>query len=394
MKTRFEPGRLTFVVNHVAFFVSHRLPIALEAIRRGCEVELLTGQPGSPVMEAEAVERLSRTPVRHSRFAFGASGLNPFTELKGLCGLVLHLRLHRPQVVHCASPKGILYGGIASRLAGVPSVVLAVSGMGYAFTSDGTRSLRRRMLGALYAFFVRWAYGHPRKVVIVQNADDYQWVLDKGFAEESELLRIPGSGVDITQFRSVDPGAKRQMVLLPARMLVDKGVREFVEAARLLKRTGTTWRFVLAGAADYGNPSAIPESEIRAWVAEGVVEWMGHVHDMTALFLDAAIVCLPSYREGIPKALLEAAAAACAVVTTDTTGCREAVTKGETGDLVPVRDSGALAEALSALMADKPRRERYGFAARRLAEQRFALESVVTRIHDAYGMLGLSQRNG
>ncbi len=380
---RNEP-HITFVVNHVAFFVSHRLPIALEAQRRGYMVDLLTGQAGSKSMESGAEHALSSTGVAHGRLTFRSSGINPVIEFWGLLQLVWFLRRRRPDLVHCASPKGLLYGGLAARLAGAQGVVLAVSGMGYAFTAASRKSILRSFVGSLYMLLARLAYGHPNKRVIVQNLDDKRAVIESGLAKSHEVHLIPGSGVDLRKFVGAVIEEKHQIVLFPARMLVDKGLIEFVEAARLLKGCMHGWRFVLAGAADYQNPSSVPRQQIEDWQAEGLVDWLGHVKDMTPLFRTASIVCLPSYREGMPKSLLEAAAAGCAVITTDTTGCREAILPGETGDLVPVHDCKALADALLSLINDRKRRERYGYAGRRLATSRFDVNAVTNHTLEIY----------
>lgn len=383
VSNRNEP-HITFVVNHVAFFVSHRLPIALEAQRRGYMVDLLTGQAGSESMESGAEQALSSTGIAHGRLIFRSSSINPVIEFWGLLQLVWFLRSRRPDLVHCASPKGLLYGGLAARLAGVQGVVLAVSGMGYAFTANSRKSILRSFVGRVYVLLARLAYGHPNKRVIVQNLDDKRAVVESGLAKSHEVHLIPGSGVDLGNFVGAVIEEKHQIVLFPARILVDKGVIEFVEAARLLKGCMHGWRFVLAGAADYQNPSSVPRQQIEDWQAEGVVDWLGHVEDMTPLFRAASIVCLPSYREGMPKSLLEAAAAGCAVITADTTGCREAILPGETGDLVPVHDSKALADALLSLINDRKRRERYGYAGRRLATSRFDVNAVANHTLEIY----------
>lgn len=379
-----EDRRLTFVVNHVAFFVSHRLPIAQEAQRRGYKVDLITGQAGSQSMELIAERALLSTGITHRRVAFKSAGINPVLELWGIIQLVWLLRRHQPDLVHCASPKGLLYGGIAARLAGVRGLVLAVSGMGYAFTETKHKSILRSFVGTVYRWLAWLAYGHHNKRVIVQNIDDERMVIEVGLAKPEEVRLIPGSGVVLRSFVDAVIESKLPIILLPARMLVDKGVLEFVDAAKLLKGRVGEWRFVLAGTADYQNPSSVPSEQIEAWQTEGLVEWFGHVEDMVPLFAQVSIVCLPSYREGMPKALLEAAAAGCAVVTTDTAGCREAILAGETGDLVSVRDSKALADTLLALINNRERRERYGYAGRQLAINRFGLDSVIKQTFDIY----------
>jgi glycosyltransferase involved in cell wall biosynthesis len=377
------PARsLAFVVNNAAFFVSHRLPIAQSAMNQGWKVRLLTGHAGSPTMESRAIMHLVDVNVPHHRLIFRSGGVNPMLEVLGLLQMIWHLRRSRPNLVHCASPKGVLYGGIASRLASVPCLVLAVSGMGYAFTGGGGG--KRPFVRWMSRTLARFAYGHKNKRVIVQNEDDARLLIGSNLVKREELLLIPGSGVALEHYIYTPIEAKELLVVLPARMLLDKGVAEFAQAARLLRARYCQWQFVLVGTADFENPSAVPTQTIEAWVNEGVVAWWGHVDDMTAVYARASIVCLPSYREGMPKALIEAAAAGCAVVTTDAIGCRDAILPGETGDLVPARDSQALADALQALMEDGKRRLRYGQAGRRLAIERFSLDAVVETTFTAY----------
>ena len=376
--------RVAYVVNHVAFFVSHRLPLAIGARHTGFSVRLLTGQAGSQEMEQVAQAQLQAAGVEHQRVIFSSAGMNPLVELLGVLQLVWFLLRYKPDVVHCASPKGVLYGGIAARLCRVHGLVLAISGMGYAYTQGagqrGARAFVRRVYGALAGF----AFHHPNVRVIVQNQDDYQSVIENGLAEARRVTLIPGSGVDLSLFEGCSPADKSRIVLLPARMLKDKGVGEFVEAARQLKSVAPNWRFVLAGAAGYGNPSAIRLEQLQAWQTEGCIEWLGHVDDMTPLFREAAIVCLPSYREGMPKALLEAAAAGCAVVTTDVTGCREAIEPGVTGDLVQARDSSSLANALLSLIEDEQRQQSYGAKGQERAKAIFSIASVVSQTLNIY----------
>lgn len=377
--------RLTFVVNNAGFFVSHRLPIAEAAVERGYIVSLVTGQPGSERLEGPAVARLAQGKISHFRTWFQSAGLNALVELIGFLQTLWHVWHIKPDIIHTASPKGGLYGGMAARILRVPAVVIAVSGMGYLFT--GKVGSIKRLIRFLYSLIMRFVYSHPNKVVIVQNSSDLREVIAAGWATEDEICLIPGSGVDLARFREINPDRTARNVILPARLLWDKGVREFVEAARILRSAGCTWNFVLVGTADYSNPTAVSLAEIQAWTAQSTVEWWGHCDDMPAVYAKAAIVCLPSYREGMPKCLLEAAAAGCAVVTTDEPGCREAIIAGKTGDLVPVQDSQALAVALGALINDADRRYRYGMAAKELALSRFGVDQVVDQTIAIYERL-------
>lgn len=383
LPTREKPLALAFVVNVPSFFLSHRLGIALAAKRLGWRVDLVAGHENSPEAESASTKVLWQHDVARHKAAFNAAGVNPFAELRGLISVIRHVHALNPDIVHSASPKGNLYGGIAARLCRVPKLVVAVSGQGFLFT--GTRSGLKKWLAALYLALIRWVYAHPDCTVIVQNQDDWNSLLEARLVRISQLVLIPGSGVELALFDSADAQVPEHIVLLPARMLTDKGVLEFVAAARILKGQSSAWRFVLVGAADGPNPAAIGTEQIQDWVAEGVVEWWGQREDMPAVFNQAAIVCLPSHREGMPKALLEAAAAGKPVVTTDAVGCREAVIAGETGLLVPVGDAEALAEALRQLIDDAALRARFGENGRKLAERRFSLTSVLDRTFQIYG---------
>lgn len=380
------PRRIQFAVNNAAFFVSHRLPVALAARQVGYEVDLVTGQPGSAALEPTACERLIQEGIPHTRTAFRSDGTNLLEELHGLAGVWGAMRAFRPDIVHAVSPKGILYGGLCARAQKVPGLVIAISGMGSLFTGE-VRGMRA-VLGRSYLAAVRAVYRHPRKRVIVQNVDDYTAVLAAGWAKTEEVVFIPGSGVDLKLYSNGPPRQEEPtLVVLPSRLLRHKGVMEFVEAARMLKARGAQARMVLVGTADYQNPSAISEQEIRQWVAAGWIEWWGHQEDMPAVYRRAAVICLPSYREGMPKVLLEAAAAGRPVVTTNVQGCKEAIIPDQTGLLVPVKDSMALAAAIEHLLKRPELRRKFGAAAMRLAQEKYGVDSVVERTLTIYDSL-------
>lgn len=376
--------RITFILNNAAFFVSHRLPIALAARREGYTVSLLTGQPGSETMDRSATAVLLSKNIKHNIVAFKSSSMNPLRELFSIAQLVYSLLRDRPDLVHCASPKGILYGGIAARISGVKAIVLAVSGMGFIFTDKENDSILRLVLQRIYLFFIRITFKHPNMHVIVQNKDDLENLISTKLLTVNKISLIQGSGVNLSQFTNITISQKKPTVLFPARMLSDKGLYEFVEASRILKTEFPAWKFVLAGAADYGNPSSVSLDVIEKWNEDGIVEWVGHKDEMCPLFSEASIVCLPSYREGMPKSLLEAAAAGCSVVTTDVTGCREAIIPGETGNLVPKGDVNSLTIELRSLMLDSKRRERYGIAGQVLAKKHFDINNVINQTMEIY----------
>jgi glycosyltransferase involved in cell wall biosynthesis len=292
-------------------------------------------------------------------------------------------RRERPDIVHHVALKPVVYGSIAARLANVSIVINALAGMGWLFTSGSGRArwlkpLVRSALGALLR----------NGTALVQNPDDGRLLQEIGVVPE-RIRVIPGSGVDLGVFRFVPEGPGPAVTVLPARLLWPKGVAEFVEAARILRRRGIEARFILAGTPDAANPSAVPSEEIERWVSEGIVTHLGWAGDMPQVLAGSHIVCLPSYYgEGIPKALIEAAAAGRAIITTDMPGCREIVHHEENGLLVPPRDATAVADAVQRLIEDPALRVRLGCRGRERAEQEFGLDAIVRQTLALYGGSG------
>ncbi|MEP6729706.1 MAG: glycosyltransferase family 4 protein [bacterium] len=367
--------RLLFVLNDASFFISHRLPIAVAARNAGFDVQLAApaDPKAAPVLAAEGI---AVHPIVLDRRA-----TNPLGELRVFLALYRLYRRLKPDVVHHVTVKPVLYGSIARSLAGGGAVINAVPGLGYLFLAQGiAASLRRALVERLYALALRGA----RTIAIFQNPDDLALFVERGLIDPARATLIRGSGVDLQHFAfHEETVTERPIVVLPARMLRDKGVHEFVDAARILRSKFPAARFVLAGDAD-ANRSSISSDQLNAWNHEGVVEWWGQRTDMAHVLRNAAIVCLPSYREGVPKALLEAAACGRAIVTTNVPGCREVVSHGENGLLVPPRDSRALAEALRVLLNDSEVRAQMGRAGRRRAEKEFDANSVVQRTLEIY----------
>lgn len=359
--------RLIYVVSPSQFFVSHRLVLAEAARDRGFDVSVVTPDgPGVPEIHAAGFEWIE-LPVDRG-------GMNPLRELRTLHFLWRLYRERKPAIVHHVTIKPVLYGTLAARLAGVPRVIDAISGMGFLFTGG------RRLLGRFAISLYRLCLRHPDLRVIVQNSEDLALFNKERMAPAGTLVLIPGSGVDIAQFRPRRADGKADcspMVVQTCRMLADKGVREFISAARCLRPEFPDARFVLVGAPDPGNPSAIDPAELEQAAAEGAIEWWGHRTDIPDILAQAAIYCLPSYREGLPKSLIEAAAAGLPLVTTDSSGCREVVRHEQNGLLVPVGDVEALATALSRLLRDSALRLRLGNAARQDAIERFALNHIL-----------------
>lgn len=358
--------KLLFVVNDFGFFLSHRLEIGRQAAAAGHEVHVAA--PGEPPPE------LAEYGLKAESISLSRRGANPVAEFGSVTGLVGLFRRVQPDVVHLVTIKPVLYGGIAARIARVPGVVSAISGLGTLFTTKNTRSsIFRRIAETGY----RVALGHANQRVIFQNPDDREALVRGCGMRADRAVLIRGSGVPLRDYPHRPEASDTPVVACAARLLREKGVAEFVDAARMLRERGVPARFWLIGDPDPGNPSSFSPEDVETWRQEGVVEVLGYRTDIAELFTQANIVTLPSYREGLPKVLVEAAACGRAVVTTDVPGCRDAIEPDRTGLLVPVRDAEALADALQALIEDPERRQQMGQAGRDLAEREFAIEKVV-----------------
>ena len=365
-----KPGKLLILVNDLGYFVSHRLAIALAAQQAGFTVSVGFGELGNANISSLARQGMHTFPVPMRR-----GGVNPFAELQSLFSIWRLFRRLRPELVHLVTIKPYLYGGIAARFARVGGVISAVAGLGSVFVRQDYRGRLLRI--SLYPLFY-FAFRHKNQRVIVQNQHDRDVLADWGALELRRVCLLRGSGVDLSKFTYSDAPKGPPVVSLAARLLREKGVLEFVAAARLLRARAVKARFWLIGEPDPGNPTSLTEQALSALRDEGVVETLGYRKDIAALYAQSHIVCLPSYyREGLPRALLEAAASGRAVVTTDAPGCRDAIIPNETGLLAPVRNVEKLADALQWLIEHPKERAAMGRAGRALAEREFAIEKIV-----------------
>jgi len=358
--------RILFIVSEDWYFVSHRLHLAVAAAKAGFHVGVLTRvSRHRSQIEAAGIEVIDWSLDRGSR--------NPVLELRAVASTVAALRRFRPHVLHAVALKPVLYAALASSLVGPRARVFALGGLGFTFSSTRriarlVRPLARRLLG--------WALRGASTRLVLQNPQDQQLLLNWRAIEPGRVQLIRGAGVDTTAFALLPEPSSTPLVVLPARMLWDKGVGDFVEAARCVRARGLQCRFALIGDPDPHNPESVPETQLRAWHAEGVVEWWGRRDDMPSVYAQAAIVCLPSYHEGLPKSLLEAASSGRAMVTYDIAGCREVVVDGENGRLVPLRDTASLAQAIEALLRDADERRRMGENGRSKVLREFSQEIV------------------
>ena len=370
--------KLLFILNELTYFISHRLPIAIAAREAGYEIHIATGTSVPP-------QRIQEEGFIYHPIPLSRSGRNIFYEFLTLVAIYRLMKCLKPDVVHLVTIKPVIYGSLAARAARVPAIVAAVSGLGYAFIDQyfEARCLRR-LISTLY----RQAFRHPNLKVIFQNEDDQNTLLTLGALKDNQSILIRGSGVDLTEYKwTPEPVTTPLVVVMAARLLRDKGVIEYVKAAKLLRANGVNARFLLAGRVDPGNPSSIKEKQLEAWATAGDIEYLGYRADTPQLFAQAHIVVLPSYREGLPRVLAEAAACGRAVITTDVPGCRAAIIPNKTGLLVKVKDHVVLASAIHQLLSNTELRKTMGTAAHKFAESEFNIHKIVGEHMQVYGMV-------
>ncbi len=360
--------KILYIVNEPWFFLSHRLPIALEANERGYEVHVAT-------RAGDAVQEILDKGFIHHQLSLSRNGSSVPSELASLLDIWKLINKVEPDVLHLVTIKPVLYGGIASRFTSVKKVVAAVSGLGTLFLATGIKAEVKRKLGiGLYRFALR----SDKTTVILQNPDDKQLLIDLKAVKAEQTTLIRGSGIALSTFQTFPENlTDTPVVTFAARLLFDKGIAEYVEAIQLLNKKDVVAHYQIVGDLDAGNSTSATAKDIAEWQSIPNLEVLGYQKDMSLVFRDSNIVVLPSYREGLPKVLIEAAACGRAIITTDVPGCRDAIEADQTGLLVPVKNSNALAHAIEKLVIDSELRVRMGIAGRQLAEREFAIENVV-----------------
>lgn len=312
--------------------------------------------------------------------------VNPARELlllRWLSNAMLREQIH---LVHSFTLKCAIYGSLAARMAGVPGRINAVAGLGYTFTRNDPKA---RVIRLVANTMMKIALGGKGLKLVLQNPDDFSVFQRLNVLPPERFALIPGSGVNCERFKP-DLFRKRfgnLQVLLPARILWDKGVAEFVEAARIVRERGGGVDFLMAGNPDEGNPTSVPLETIREWEQQGLVRWLGHVDDMAALYGRVDVVALPSYREGLPKGLIEAGACGLPLIATNVPGCKHVVEHGVNGLLVPPQAAEPLAEAVISLRDDPDLRERLGHAARRVVLEQFDERIILKHTREIYAEL-------
>ena len=374
--------RLLLLVNDEKYFQVHRLDHARAARQAGMEVFVCTQlETDGTWIEQEGFQFLPSPFMRGMR--------HPFNDLSAALKVAYLYRRVKPDIVHHFAMKPILFGSWAARLTTVPAVVNTFAGLGFIFCSDGWRS---RLLRPGLTVALRSALALPNSRVLFENADDRERLIRRRIVRRQESAVVGGTGVDIDRFAPAPEKHGVPIVLLASRMLWDKGVGDFVRAAQLLKERRVPGRFVLVGTPDPHNPASIPEAQLLAWQQQGLVEWWGYRDDMPEVLRSAHVVVLPTFYEGLPRILLEAAACGRPVVATTIPGCMEIVQDGENGLLVPPKDTDALVKAIATLLENQDLRMRMGQRGRMIVVRQFSIERVSDQVLSVYDDLLHSRR--
>jgi glycosyltransferase involved in cell wall biosynthesis len=364
-----------------------RGPLIEAMVAAGVRVHALA--PDYDDRSRQAVAALGAEPVD---FSLERTGMRPGRDLLDAMRLARVLRRLRPDATFAYFIKPVIYGSLAARLARVPRRFALVAGLGYVFTSSGEpSSLKRRGLRAIVSSLYALAFRACERVFF-QNGDDIAQFVGAGLVSKDRVTLLNGSGVDLDRLSVAPLPPGPPVFLLMARLLREKGIVEYAEAARIIHRTWPDIRFLLVGGTD-PNPGGLSASQVEGWVREGAIEWPGHVDDVGPWLERSSVYVLPSYREGKPRSTQEAMARGRAVITTDAPGCRDTVDEGVNGFLVPVRDVDALAAAMRRFIEDPSLIARMGRDSRRLAEERFDVHRINAQILGTMGIAGPAPAN-
>jgi len=375
--------RYLIVLNEIGFLYSHFWVLATAIQKAGWDVIVAARDGASP-------ERAIKAGMQFIPLRIKIGVGNPIAEIKGILALRTIICSCDPDLVHPISLKNVLLGGILIRWRKKASLLGAITGLGSLFVED---KLIYSALRPVVILGLRYVFKRTRSVMALENPDDRKFFIDKGVVSAEQSIVIPSAGLDSDEIVPMPHNNPVITILCVCRMIRYKGILQLIEAARILHREGLRFELHLAGDIDESNPASLTHEELRSAEANGVVKWLGYRSDVPELLNRSDIFCLPSYyREGLPRALVEACAAGCAIVTTDMPGCREVVVDGVNGRLVPPRNVVALADALRAILCDPEACRRMGIESRRRFEEHFTMTSVITAFNQCYAALDIPLR--
>ena len=365
--------KVAYIINHLSFFASHILPLALEAKRKKYEIKIFCGNGGSKEMEIEAIKKLIKHKINFNNIGFFPGEKNIFFEFKFLVKFILELKKYNPDIIHGISLKGVLYGCIYSRIFKVKKLIFFITGLGHFFTNK--LKLYEKFLKYIILFIIKFSLKSKNALLILENQTDKNYFLNKLKIQKSKIIIFDGAGVDLKKFNFNEK--KEKIVLFPARILLEKGINEFLESSKILAKKYPNWQFYIAGTLNYRKNQDTPIDVKNS--KQKNIKFMGYQKQIQRLFNKSAIVCLPSYREGFPKSLIEGSASGCAIVTTNVVGCRDAVINNYNGFLCKPQNVKSLVNQLNILIKYKKIREKFAKNSRKLAMSKYDVKIFVRK---------------
>jgi len=376
--------KILIVVNHAAYLVSHRLDLIKKIISLNNNLKIIKGSASSAIMENKAIKILKKNKISFKTLPFSSTSKNFIKDSISIISLVIEILKYKPDIIHLISPKGIFIGGLASKISGCKKIVISVTGMGTIFLSK--KGLLNNIVKLIFLFSLKIILSHKKKKVIFQNKNDLKDFKRLFHLKKNETEIVLGSGADLNFFKKIKPNYKLKNIILPARPLIEKGIYEFIGVAKKLKKKYPDWNFCIAGSFDYKNPSTVPIETINYYKKKKIIKNLGF-KSQKYIYSKASIICLPSYREGFSKTLIDAAASGIVSVTTDVPGCRDAVLKNKTAFLVKPKTILPLANSLEKLIKSEILRVKMGQEAKKFAYKKFDVKNIVNQILIIYKKL-------
>ena len=355
--------KIAYVINHISFFTSHIIPLALKAKKNGYKIKIFCGHGGSKEMEIESKKILKKNKIDFKNIGFFPASKNIFSEFKYLIFFLKEIKKYNPDIIHGISLKGVLYSCVYFNFYGVEKLICFITGMGYFFTAK--IKFYDQILKKIILFIIKISLKSKNSLLVIENETDKNFFIEKVRIDKSKIHIFDGVGVDLKKFK-FQINKKKKIVLFPARVLIEKGIKEFLNSADILSKNYPNWKFHVAGTLNYKKNQKIFINKIN----KKNIKFYGHYKKIHELFNQSAIVCLPSYREGFPKSLIEASASGCAIVTTDVPGCRDAIKNNFNGYLCEPKNVISLSNKLKILMSNKKTRKKFSTNSRSLAEKK------------------------
>ena len=379
--------KIAYIINHLSFFYSHILPHAIAAKKNGFIIKVFCGNSVSINSEKFAIKQLKKNKIDFINCNFNSISLNPAKDIFAFFKILRELKNYQPDIIHITTPKAQILGGICSRILKIKAIVIFISGMGYLFSND--LNFLEKIYKKLFYFIQNFIFRHKKLKIIVENKYDFRYFINSFSLRKNQISIIKGSGVDLTKFKKVNI-KKNKIILLPARVVKEKGIIEFIKASKLLQQY--PYDFVVAGSLDYEKSSGLKKDELEKLNIDKTVKFIGYQKNIYSMLKKTAIVCLPSYREGLPKSLCEAAACGIPIVATKTVGCTEVVKFKLNGELCKVKDHLSLAKKLEKLILKPKLRIRYGNNSINFAKKNFDIKLISVKIIEIYNTLLINDR--